>query len=201
MDSVVGIILAAGASTRMGRPKQLLKIKDEYLLDHILKAAINSRLDSVLLVLGYLSEEIKAPLKIDLENPKLKIIKNNNWKTGISSSIIAGLRKVEKEYDHCMIILADMPNVTSDLINRLLSEYLASGMDLGAIKIGNRRSLPVILGRNYYPEIYKLKGDIGARNVFKKYSDQICFVNAGTDYKDIDIDSPNDYENYTNNHK
>lgn len=195
---VVGIILAAGASTRMGKPKQLIQIGDGSLIDHIIREADNSRLDYIVVVLGSRAEEIKDLLATDFENPRLNIVENSNWEKGISSSIIAGLIEVKDEYDHCMIILGDMPYITSALINLLLSEYLMSGMDLGAIITGERRSLPAIFGRPLYPELFNLKGDIGARNLFKKYSGRICLVSPENDYDDMDIDTPHDYSLYKN---
>jgi molybdenum cofactor cytidylyltransferase len=198
---VVGIILAAGASTRMGRPKQLIQVGDGSLIGHIIREADKSKLDHVVLVLGARAKEIKDSLATNLDNPRIKIVENSKWEKGISSSIIAGLKEVEDEYDHCMIILGDMPHVTSTLINRLLSEYLMSGMDLGAIMTGKGRSLPAIFSRPLYPELLNLKGDIGARNVFKKYPGRVCLVNPEDDYDDMDIDTPYDYSLYKNDIK
>ena len=113
-EQVAGLILAAGASTRMGSPKQLLKRGNISLLDHVISEALNSELDLVVTVLGYRAQEIKRGLKSDLNNIRLRLIENSNWGTGMSSSIITGLSEVESEYDHCMVILADMPGVAPD---------------------------------------------------------------------------------------
>lgn len=193
MRKVAGLILAAGASTRMGRPKQLLPVGDRSFLDHILGETLDSKLDIVILVLGYRAQEIKKGLKTDLNHPRLKIVENRNYRDGISSSIITGLSEVEDKSDHLMVILADMPHITSDLIDRLLHQYLASRLPLGAIKIGNRRSHPVIFGRKLYHELRQLRGDKGARDLFLKYPDQVCMVEPRGDYKDMDIDTPEDY--------
>ncbi|MBW2609359.1 MAG: nucleotidyltransferase family protein [Deltaproteobacteria bacterium] len=192
-EKVAGIILAAGASTRMGSPKQLLHIGGVSLLDHALKEALNSELDIIILVLGSRAGEIKKGLKTALQDKRLRIIENRNFMDGISSSIIAGLSEVEDSYDNCMMILADMPNITSALINRLLHQYLSSGLLLGAIKTGNKRSHPVIFGRKLYRELRQLKGDTGARDLFLKYPDQVCLVEPEEDYDDMDIDTPEDY--------
>ena len=157
MSKVAGLVLAAGTSTRMGRPKQLLPVEGMSLLDRILVEALNSELTLVVLVLGYNAQEIKEDLKTEIHHPKLKIIENRDYKDGISSSIITGLSEVEDEYDHCMIILADMPHITANIINRLLHQYLASRLPLGSIKIENRRSHPVIFERILYPEIHQLQ--------------------------------------------
>ena len=193
MSEVAGLVLAAGTSTRMGRPKQLLPVEGMSLLDRVLVEALNSELTLVVLVLGYKAQEIKEDLKTEIHHPKLKIIENRDYKDGISSSIITGLSKVEGEYDHCMIILADMPHITANIINSLLHQYLASRLPLGSIKIENRRSHPVIFERRLYPEIHQLQGDLGARDLFIKYSDNVCLVDPEEDYNDMDIDTLDDY--------
>jgi molybdenum cofactor cytidylyltransferase len=196
VSKVAGLVLAAGTSTRMGRPKQLLPVEGMSLLDRILVEALISELTLVVLVLGYNAQEIKEDLKTEIHHPKLKIIENRDYKDGISSSIITGLSEVEDEYDHCMIILADMPHITANIINRLLHQYLASRLPLGSIKIENRRSHPVIFGRKLYPEIHQLQGDLGARDLFIKYRDHTCLVEPEEDYNDMDIDTLDDYLEY-----
>ena len=124
-SGVAGIILAAGASTRMGRPKQLLDVGHQTLLDRILGEALKSDLDSVVLVLGHEMQLIKNGLRTNLENPKLRIIENKHYKEGISTSIIAGFSEVQNSHDHCMIILADMPHITASLINHFISIHIA----------------------------------------------------------------------------
>ena len=96
-----------------------------------------------------------------------------------------------------MVILADMPRITSNLINLLLRQYLASGLPLGAIKIKERRSHPVIIGRRFYDELHRLQGDVGARDLFMKYPDQVCLVEPEEDYDDEDIDTMEDYQRIT----
>lgn len=197
MRKVAGLILAAGASTRMGRPKQLLSLGGLSLLDRVLEEALKSDLHRVILVLGYQAKEIKDALKTNRHHSKLKIIENKDYGDGISSSIIAGLSEAEENYDHCMVILADMPHITSNLINLLLRQYLASGLPLGAIKIKGRRSHPVIIGRRFYDELHRLQGDVGARDLFLRYPDQVCLVEPEEDYDDQDIDTMEDYQRIT----
>jgi len=192
-EKVAGLILAAGASIRMGRPKQLLSIGGVSLLEHVLEKALNSELDLIILVLGSQAQEIGKSLKNTLQDKRLRIIENRNFMNGISSSIIAGLSEVEDSYDHCMMILADMPHITSGIINNLLHQYLSSGLLLGAIKAGDKRSHPVIFGRTLYRELHEVKGDTGARDLFLKYPDQVCLVEPEEDYDDMDVDTPEDY--------
>ena len=191
--NVAGLILAAGASTRMGKPKQLLPSGRGTLLERILNETLKSNLDKVILVLGHRFEEIQAAIGQILQHSKLKVIENRQYEEGISSSIIAGLSEVEESHDHVMILLADIPHINADLINHLLIRYLESRLPLGAIKIKAKRSHPVIFSRRMYHELHKLRGDVGARNLFMKYSDQVCLVEPDNFYDDSDIDTPEDY--------
>lgn len=193
MTKIAGLLLAAGTSSRMGRPKQTLPLGDRSLLDHALEQALGSDLDLVTLVLGHQAREIREALKTDLDHPKLEVIENRHYPNGISTSIIAGLSRVEKAYDHVMIILADMPRVTSEIINHLIRRYLASNLPLGAVLAREKRSHPVLFSRKFYPELHGLKGDMGARELFLKYPEEVCLVAPETPFEDGDIDTPQDY--------
>jgi molybdenum cofactor cytidylyltransferase len=193
VSKVAGLLLAAGASSRMGRPKQLLPVGGLSLLDRVLAETLHSDLDRVLLILGHKAQEIRKGLKADLHHPKLTILENTQYRDGISSSILCGLRRIEDDYDHMMTLLADMPYITSGLINLLLRQYLASGLSLGAIKTKRGRTHPVIIGRRFYPDVYQLQGDVGARDLFARFPEDLCLVEPGETYQDLDIDTPEDY--------
>jgi molybdenum cofactor cytidylyltransferase len=195
-ESVAGIVLAAGESTRMGRPKQLLQAGGGTLLEGIINEALRSDLDEVILVLGHKYEEIRATLGQVLQHPNLKVIENRKFKKGISSSIIAGLSEVEDNHDHVMILLADMPYIDANLIDLLLRRYIDSRLPLGAIKLKAKRTHPVIFSRKLFHELHNLKGDVGARNLFKKYADQVCLVEPVGFYDDSDIDTPESHAKY-----
>jgi molybdenum cofactor cytidylyltransferase len=177
----------------MGRPKQLLPLGETSLLDHVLKQALRSSLDRVVLVLGHKSREIRDGLKTPLDHPKLTILENAEHEKGISSSLLCGLRRVEDHYEHVMIILGDMPYVTSDLIDLLLRQYLASGLALGAVRTKRGRSHPVVLGRRFFADLHRLRGDVGARELFALFPEELCLVDSGEVYHDMDIDTPEDY--------
>lgn len=192
-EKVAGIILSAGASTRMGTAKQLLPVEGQPLLGRVLNEALDSDLDKVILVLGHKAEEIIKALGQILTHPKLKVIQNRQYKKGISTSIIAGLSQVEASHDHVMIFLGDMPSITSNLINLLLSTFLVSQKPLGAIRLKGKRSHPVIFSRTLYHELHALKGDVGAKALFQKYSDRVCLVEPEESYDNRDIDTKEDY--------
>jgi molybdenum cofactor cytidylyltransferase len=195
-DAVAGILLAAGASTRMETPKQLLPAGDALLLERVLAQALQSDLVLVVLVLGFRADQIRTRIRFGKTYSKLNIVENAGYESGISSSIITGLSRVEKNCDHIMILLGDMPYIRSGIINRLISGYLASGLSLGALKVRGKRSHPVIIGRPFFPALHRLAGDRGARDLFINHPEQVCLVEPGEDYDDMDIDTPEDYLNF-----
>ena len=194
---IAGLLLAAGESTRMGSPKQLLPVNGSNILDIVLQQALRSDLDLVNLILGHKATEIRNTLKTDLQHPKLKISRNEHYKEGIGSSIRIGLSEVEADYDHVMIILSDMPRLTATLINLLIHRFFQSHLSLGALQINDRRTHPVIIGRKFYPELRRLRGDVGARDLFLRYPDQTLCVEMGGEYDDRDIDTLKDYQDFT----
>jgi molybdenum cofactor cytidylyltransferase len=193
VEPVAGLLLAAGASTRMGTPKQLLPVGTELLLERVLEQSLHSNLDLVVLVLGFMAKEIRGKLRFGRDPSRLKIVENSSYEQGISSSILTGLSHLEKEYDHVMILLGDMPHITSGVINRLLLGYRESGLPLGALRVRGKRSHPVIIGRPFFSALHQLTGDQGARDLFISHRDQVCLVEPGEDYDDRDIDT---YEEY-----
>jgi molybdenum cofactor cytidylyltransferase len=194
VKEVAGLLLAAGASSRMGRPKQLLPLGEESLIEHALRQALGSDLHFLVLVLGSHAREIRKSIPPDLLGPRLRVIENPRFREGISTSILSGMRLIEKEYDDTLILLGDMPWITSGLINLLIREYLQSGLSLGAVRAKNRRTLPVIVGRKFYPHLHRLRGDVGARELFLHFPREVCLVQPDCPYKDADIDTPEDYE-------
>jgi molybdenum cofactor cytidylyltransferase len=193
---VAGILLAAGTSTRMGKTKQLLPFGEKTLIERVLVEALNSELDKVVLVLGYQAVEIKKIINPVSPQPKLTIIENRQFKQGISSSIIAGLSEIENTHDHVMILLGDMPFIHRDLINLLIRRYLQSGLLIAAIKGQDRPAHPMIFSRQLYPELMILRGDVGARSLFTKYSEKVCLIEPEGPYDAKDIDTPEDYAGF-----
>jgi len=198
-EKVAGVVLAAGASTRMGRIKQLLPVGDETLIERVLNQIMKAELDSVVLVLGYGVQEILAVIPPLFSQPRLRIIENREYREGISSSIVAGIQAVESTCDHAMIFLADMPCIRSDLINLLIRRHLDSGMPVGAVQAEGRPAHPVIFSRQVFPELKRLKGDVGARSLFRKYGGSVCLIEPEGDYDSLDIDTPEDYAAFQKN--
>lgn len=193
---VAGILLAAGASTRMGTLKQLLPVAGVTLVERALTAALESRLDCLVLVLGHRAPEIETALSGFGRNPKLTIVHNRRYREGISSSLVAGVEEIAHSHDHGMILLADMPFINRDVINLLIEGYLKAQLPIGAIKVGKHAAHPVVFRRDLFFELKTLTGDVGARSLLKKYSDRVCLIAPGANYDERDIDNREDYRNF-----
>ena len=192
-EKVAGLLLAAGASTRMGQPKLLLPVEGRPMVERVLGECVRSDLDDVVVVLGYQSDRIAEALGALRMNPKVRLVMNPDYASGMSASIRTGLPEVEKDYDHVMIVLADMPFMNADVINLLMHRYLSSGCVMGAVRVKGRRSHPVIFGREVYPALMTLSGDTGARHLFQAPEKNLCLVDLGDACDDEDIDTPEDY--------
>jgi len=201
LKGIAGLVLAAGASSRMGTPKQLLPAGGGTLLDRVLSEALRSDLERIVLVLGFKARAIAKGLKTDLRHPKLRIIENRNYRQGMGSSLAAGLWAVEKDFDAVMILLGDMPHVTAGLINLLVQRCLQSGSPLAALTSGGRRSHPVIIGRPFFPDLHGLEGDEGAKRIFAEHADQVLLVEPPGEYDDTDIDTPDEYRAFQRKRK
>ena len=193
---VAGILLAAGASTRMGALKQLLPVAGVTLVERTLTAALESRLDRLVLVLGHRAPEIETALSGFIPNPKLTIVHNRHYQEGISSSLVAGVEEIAHSHDHGMVLLADMPFIDYHVINLLIEGYLKAQLPMGAIKVGKRAAHPVVFRRDLFFELKTLTGDVGARSLLKKYNDRVCLIEPGADYDERDIDDRADYRNF-----
>lgn len=189
-----GIILAAGLSTRMGRQKLLLEIGGRPIIQTVAKAALASVLQRIVLVAGTGARDLKSHLGNIAEDPKLSIVENPRPEQGMSSSLRAGMKAVDDAAGGAMIILADQPWQTSQLFDRLASEFVERPGSIVAPAIDGRRTNPVIFPRWLFGELMEQTGDIGGREVLNRHSHTVVLVEMGTGYDDRDIDTPEDLE-------
>lgn len=186
------IILAAGKSSRMGSPKQLLKYRGTTLLQHSLDVATESNASPVILVLGSGIDEIKKQLNKD----QVLIIENPDWENGMASSIRCGISKILNEFkntDAAIIMVCDQPYVSSDLLNKLILTHQASGKAIIASHYDHILGTPALFHKNMFNELIALEGDRGAKVLFNKFSEEIASIefNEGS----IDIDTGENYKN------
>ena len=184
------VLLAAGSSSRLGRPKQLLEYNNQTLLQHNLEIAINSDANEIVVVLGAHLEGIKN--KIDFTN--IHLTYNSDWQEGMASSIRSGinmLTELNPTVEGVIIMVCDQPHTTSKLLNELLTTYLSSNKQIVSSAYENTLGPPVFFHRNMFPELLKLSGEMGAKKLITQYVGEVEIVNFPKGK--IDIDTEFDY--------
>ena len=189
LPQVAGIVLAAGSSSRMGRPKQLLPFRGQTVLECIIDSALNSSLSKVVVVLGHRADELR-PL---LAKRDVTVVLNSDYKSGQSASIQAGLDAVRQDVDAALFLLGDQPLITPETINTILSVYANSPGPIVMPLFNGKRGNPVLFDRQTFGRIDALSGDTGARVLFQEYTDQIVEVPLHDPSVHFDIDTEQDY--------
>ena len=187
-----GIILAAGASVRFGQPKQLIELRGKYLVEWVLDAALKSRLDLVVLILGHEYQSILQALGTKVRRPRLEVVINHKYHEGQSSSLKTGLESVRKTFSSIMYLLADQPMINSKTINLLLDQFHESEKEICVPVFEGQRGNPTIFKRPIYKEIMMIDGDIGARNIIGKEADRVLYAKIKDPLCFFDIDSQED---------
>jgi len=185
------IILAAGASSRLGSPKQLLAYAGATLLQHSIEAAQSSDASSVLVVLGANADSIKT----EINHTTAKVIVNPDWKEGMASSIRCGLQtlvEMHPQTEAVIFMVADQPFVTADLLNNLMELNRKEQHSIVASEYGATFGTPVLFTKRFFPELMELTGDVGAKSLVRKYLNEAAFVSFPKG--EIDIDTVEDYE-------
>lgn len=190
-----GIILAAGAATRFGQPKQLLRLKDKYLIEWVLDAALNSRLSRIVLVLGYAHQKILQALAEKTQHSKLHIEVNPHYKKGQSHSLRIGLTAVKDDFPAVIFLLGDQPMLNSAIINTLLERFWSADNDICVPTYRGRRKNPAMFSRRFYNHLMDIKGDTGARQLIDDNPDRVLTVEMDNPLCFVDIDTRQDFEN------
>ncbi len=175
---ITAILLAAGQSKRLRGENKLTKLfKGKPLINHILFSLIKSKVNKIIIVLGFEHLKIKTTL---LKSKKINIVINKNYKKGMSSSIKTGLKKIPKNSKGFLIVLGDMPNITKTTINKICLLITRSDKEIILPKFKNRAGNPIGFKCSMIKNIYKIKGDKGAKNIIKKNNKKIKFLNINS---------------------
>jgi molybdenum cofactor cytidylyltransferase len=187
---VAAILLAAGASTRMGRTKQLLRHGDETLVRWAARTALDSVCTPVLVVLGARSELIRP----ELEDLPVHLLENRQWAEGMGSSIRCGVRgalALEPDLDATLLLLADQPQVTAQTINRLVERAERTAKPIIASAYSDTLGVPALFTRDTFNELSSLSSEWGAKRLMTGVGDRVEAVPAPE--AAWDIDTPENY--------
>ena len=196
---IEGIILAAGLSTRMGRPKLTLEIEGIPVIRRVVRAALESELHRVILVAGPTDSRVAEALGPLAKDARLLPVVNHCPQAGMSSSLCRGMESLDREAAGVMILLGDQPGITGNIINILLAAFLNERTKIIVPLVIGRRTTPVIFPAAVFPELMEETGDIGGRNVLKRHANQVVELEMGQDYDDADLDTPEDLDKMRSN--
>ena len=187
-----GIILAAGESKRFGSPKQLANFKGKPFLEWVIDASAQSKLDTIILVLGHAHEQILMQLDQNLLESEIATFINHDYKMGQSSSLQLGLSLVHADHQAVMFLLADQPMTDASVINGLIAAFNNSPKSICVPVSNGKRGNPVIFGSDYFGALMKTDGDRGGRDIIRNHSEDVLEIEIENPHALTDIDTPED---------
>ena len=191
---VGAVILAAGSSSRMGRPKQTLHYGGESLLRRAALAALGAGCRPVVVVTGAHAELTRR----ELDGLDVREVFNPLWETGMASSIragVEGLLVAAPDADAAVLMLCDQPHVTAEVISGLVAAHRAKGSPVVAAPDGGSIGVPAVLVRSHFAALAWLEGAAGAKQIIKRHAPEAHFLPFPSG--EVDIDTPDDLSRLT----
>ena len=187
---VGAVILAAGSSSRMGRPKQTLQFHGESLIRRAALAALGAGCQPVVVVTGANAELTRR----ELDGLDVREVLNTLWETGMASSIrvgVKGLVDADAEADAAVVMLCDQPHVTADVISEIIAAHRATGKTIIASTYGGSFGVPALFSSEFFAELEQLEGAAGAKQVIRRHASLAHFL--AFPYGEVDMDTPDDF--------
>jgi molybdenum cofactor cytidylyltransferase len=185
-DGLHAIVLAAGASTRFGSTKQLVRVSGRPLLHTAVARAADVAGSAVIVVLGAQAAEL-APL---LTHSSAVIVINRDWREGLASSIRAGVARLPSSCNAVLVTLVDQAAVTAEDLKRLASTWRRQPEYIVAARYGTTTGVPAIFPRSTFSDLSSLRGDVGARSLLQRNPDRV--VRVAMESAAVDVDTPED---------
>jgi len=179
------ILLAAGASTRLGQPKQLIQLNGESLLRRTARLASEIGCDPILVVLGYESERMQQ----ELNDLHAKTVINPDWQSGMGSSLRCGIQALQKENpipERVLLLLSDQPWLSTDILQALVTKSATENPRIVASNYAGRLGVPAVFHKSVYAALQCVEGDKGARQIIQQYQDQVASIDFPEGVIDID---------------
>jgi len=174
----------------MGTVKQLLRLGDRPLLQHVVDHVRACSAAEIVLVLGFEAEAIQREIKLD----NVRLIVNSQYRQGMGTSLKSGLAAVDPEAEGALVVLADQPLVGPGTLDRLIAEHQAGKAQIVIPTYRGFRGNPVLLDRSIFPELMELGGDIGCRAVFGDHIDGLVKLPVDDVGILLDVDEHSDLE-------
>lgn len=190
---IAAIVPAAGMSTRMGRNKLLLAFRGKPLIARAVDTLLESEINEVVVVLGHEADKVKATL----QGRQVTIVKNFDYRQGMSTSIRVGLGAVSSGARAIMIYLPDQPLLEPEDVNWLIRAFAEARERNKSIVVPffrGQRGNPVILDASFKEAILEVVGEVGCKRVIKRNPDKVLMVEMKTDHVVRDVDRMEDYE-------
>jgi molybdenum cofactor cytidylyltransferase len=172
MANIGLVVLAAGGSARLGKPKQLLPYQQKTLLQHVLDQASEYPFDSKILVLGAYAAEILG----SIDAVSFTVIVHEGWKEGMASSLRKGVAQAladSPDLEHLLFLLSDQPFVSGELMQSLVSTQLEQDNLITACRYQGQLGVPAIFHKSLFPELLRLQGDRGANSLIRAQGDRV----------------------------
>ena len=195
MNNTGIVILAAGASSRLGNIKQLLPFNGKTLLQHVIDEATEAGAQPIVVITGANANKVSS----SISDSKVNIVVNENWQDGIASGIVAGVRQIIKldgRIKKMILAVCDQPFVSSALFEQLDQMLNKSGKPIIACTYADTLGTPALFTAKYFDQLLGLKGDEGAKKILKKNREDVTTIDFPKG--EIDIDTQKDYESLLN---
>jgi len=187
---ICAIVLAAGCSSRMGTQKLLLPFGQGTVISHIVNQLLKSKVTKTYVVVGHKSEQIIE----ELSDKPITIVHNPEYKSGMLSSVRAGIRDLPQECDAVLIALGDQPSITTNLIDEIIRYFSVTDKKIIVPKYNDKRGHPILFSNIFKNEILTNFDDVGLRGILRAHDNDVYEMNV-TDCSVIsDMDYPQDYQ-------
>lgn len=186
MKNIAVLVLAAGKSSRMKTPKQLVKIGTNFLIETVLSKAKSINTNHVYCVLGANNVLIRR----EISSSDVHFVYNANFNEGLSASIVAGISGIElqhKNYEGVLILLGDQPAIEKTYLKAMIALFSVDTSKIIASDYGKKLGVPAIFPKSYFSELKKMSGDFGAKDILNKNGNVIS-LRMQTNFIDIDTE-------------
>ena len=184
MAPVLAVVLAAGGSTRMGRPKQLAELDGRPLLAHVLAAVDTAPVDRVVVALGGAADAVLE--RVDLGRAEPLVVEG--WAAGMGHVLASTLAKAGDGWEAVVVLLGDQPLVPGGAVARVVEAWRAGAGPVVTATYGGRPGHPKLFDRRLLPDLLRLTGDTGARDLLATHPDRVHRVEVGDLGSDADVD-------------